>query len=108
MRAVKLKPHYSYVIGYVLSLILTLNAYVAATLNVGALTPGLVTMLALLASAQLIVHVIYFLHLGYESRPKWNSVALIVTVMVLLFIVVGSIWVMNNLDYNMMSPFFLS
>ncbi|MFZ1812448.1 MAG: cytochrome o ubiquinol oxidase subunit IV [Candidatus Saccharimonadales bacterium] len=104
MKPIKLKPQYSYIFGYVLALILTLNAYVAATLHVGAMTSGLMNLLIALAVVQLLVQVVYFLHLGHEARPRWNTMAFIVTAMVLLFIVIGSIWVMHNLDYNMMTP----
>ena len=104
MKSFRIRPAYSYVIGYVLALALTLNAYVAATLNVGTMNPSLYFMLIVLSAAQLMVHAIYFLHLGHEGRPRWNTLAMIITVMVLLFIVIGSVWIMNNLDYNMMSP----
>ena len=104
MKSIKIKPQYSYAIGYVLALLLTISAYAAATVHVGARTTELMVSLVLLAVAQLFVQAIYFLHLGHEPRPRWNSFALIITIMVLLFIVIGSVWVMNNLDYNMMSP----
>ncbi len=91
-----------YVLGYAIALVLTICTYLVATSG-AELTRDLILMLGLLASAQLIVQALYFLHIGNDARPRWRTISFGVTVMVLLFIVGGSIWVMNNLDYNMMS-----
>lgn len=98
-----IKPNYlPYIIGFALSLVFTLNAYVAVTQARSGVTTSLLILLLALAIAQLIVQVFFFLHLGRESKPRWNALAFITMTMVVLFIVVGSIWIMNNLDYNMM------
>jgi cytochrome o ubiquinol oxidase operon protein cyoD len=98
-----LKPNYlPYVVGFALSLVFTLNAYVAVTQAQNGLTTSLFVLLVILAIAQLAVQVFFFLHLGRESKPRWNALAFITMIMVVLFIVVGSIWIMNNLNYNMM------
>lgn len=98
-----LKPHYKpYLIGYTLSLILTLNAYFAVTQADKGITSGLFILLMSLAVTQLVLQILFFLHLGKEAKPRWNALAFITMIMVVLFIVVGSIWIMNNLDYNMM------
>ena len=104
MKTYKIKPAYSYVIGYVLALMLTVNAYAAATLHVGTMTSSLLWILVTLAAVQIIVHAVYFLHMGREGKPYWQTLSFAITITVLLFIVIGSIWVMNNLDYNMMTP----
>ncbi len=102
-RMKQLRTQYmSYIIGYALSLIFTLNAYVAVTQTEQGLNPGLLALLVGLAVAQLVVQLIFFLHLGRESKPRWNAVAFITMCMVVFFIVAGSIWIMNSLDYNMM------
>ena len=102
MKAVK--PSYApYLVGFGLSLVFTLNAYIAVTQNADkAMTGGLLALLLGLAIAQLVVQVFFFLHLGKESKPRWNGLAFITMIMVVLFIVIGSIWIMNNLNYNMM------
>lgn len=98
-----IKPNYlPYVVGFALSIVFTLNAYVAVTGAQNGLTTSLFILLVVLAISQLIVQVFFFLHLGRESKPRWNALAFITMVMVVLFIVVGSIWIMNNLNYNMM------
>ena len=99
----QLKTQYmSYVVGYALSLVFTLNAYIAVTQSERGINTGLVALLVGLAVAQLIVQLIFFLHLGRESKPRWNGFAFLTMCMVVFFIVAGSIWIMNSLDYNMM------
>jgi len=93
----------SYIAGFVLSVALTLAAYFTFT-NRTLTDPLLVSVIVGLAIAQLLVQLIFFLHLGKESRPRWNLVAFMFMLMVLVIIVFGSLWIMNNLDYNMMSP----
>ncbi|MFN8769995.1 MAG: cytochrome o ubiquinol oxidase subunit IV [Neisseriaceae bacterium] len=91
----------SYIIGFVLSIILTLIPYylvVNHTLGVE-ITHIIILTFAIL---QLLVQVVFFLHLNSESGPKWNLLAFIFTLVVLVILVFGSIWIMNNLDYNMM------
>lgn len=91
-----------YVVGFLLSLAITLITYLIATMYTGALHGGMVAVLVGLAVTQIMLQLFFFLHLYDESSPRWNLIAFITMVMVVLFIVVGSIWIMNNLDYNMM------
>jgi cytochrome o ubiquinol oxidase operon protein cyoD len=90
-----------YIIGFILSLILTFLSYaiVVEELLVGWQLLGAV---AFLAASQAIVQLILFLHLGSESKPRWNLLVFLFMVLVLLIIVLGSLWIMYNLDYRMM------
>lgn len=90
-----------YVIGFVLSIILTLVAYILVVNHVmsGA---GLVAVIVGLAIIQLFVQLFFFLHLGEESKPRWNLMSLLFAAMVVIIVVFGSLWIMNNLNYNMM------
>lgn len=98
-----IKPNYlPYIIGFALSLVFTLNAYIAVTQAQNGVTSSLFILLVALAIGQLVVQVFFFLHLGREPKPRWNALAFITMIMVVLFIVAGSIWIMNNLNYNMM------
>lgn len=91
----------SYVTGFLLSIILTIAAYVLVVNHV--VTGGwLVTAIVGLALVQLCVQLLFFLHLGEEKRPRWNFVTLLFAGLVVLIIVFGSLWIMNNLNYNMM------
>lgn len=96
-------PRSAYLIGYVLSLVLTVNTFVIVSDPYVEKSTSLIVLLALLAVLQVVAQLVFFLHLGQEEKPRWNSMAFWTMSMVVLFIVIGSIWVMNNLDYNMMS-----
>ncbi len=89
----------SYTIGFVLSLVLTLTAYLLVVNDVFS-SWTLVGVLATLAITQLVVQLIYFLHLGRESRPRWNLTVMSFAVMVVVILVFGSLWIMKNLQYN--------
>lgn len=100
--AVRLK---NYVIGYAISLLLTIVAYIVVANHVDSehsiFSHSFVLWVVMsLATIQLIVQSIYFLHLGKEAKPKWNLMAYLFMVMVVLIIVIGSLWIMNNLHYN--------
>lgn len=101
-------PH-SYSLGFGLSVILTLVAYLVVKDHVDSHHQAfshkfLVPYLLGLAVIQLLVQLIFFLHLARESKPRWNLVVLVFAVMVVGIVVGGSIWIMDNLNYNTMSP----
>lgn len=93
----------SYLIGFVGSLLLTLTAYFLVTEHVLSGTGLLVAILGL-ALAQLFVQLVCFLHLGRESSPRWNLLVFGFMLIVLLILVLGTLWIMDNLDYHMMTP----
>lgn len=62
----------------------------------------LIGFLSVLAVAQILVQVLFFLHVSTERRLRMNLYAVLFTVFVVLCLVIGSIWIMQNLDYNMM------
>lgn len=92
-------PYVSYVIGFGLSLITTLFAYILVV-NVAWPKETLIYCILGLAVVQLIVQVVFFLHIGRGSH--WKLITFLFTVLVVAVVVVGSIWIMNNLNYNMM------
>lgn len=55
-----------------------------------------------MAVIQVVVHLIYFLHMNTSSEERWNLVALLFTAMIIGIVVVGSLWIMYNLNINMM------
>jgi cytochrome o ubiquinol oxidase operon protein cyoD len=91
----------SYTIGFVLSLALTLTAFFivvhpgAFHMASGALLAAILT----LAVVQLVVQLLFFLHLG--SAGGWKLSVLLSTIALVLIIVIGSIWIMNHLNYSM-------
>lgn len=91
---------FSYLTGFIFSLIFTAAAYLSVTQHF--LSGGLLlAILSILALAQLTVQLIFFLHLGNESRPRWNLNVLLFAVLVVFIVVGGSLWIMHNLNYHM-------
>lgn len=91
-----------YIKGFVLSLILTvIPFYFAATQSL----PQDITYTLLFGCAiiQVIVHFAYFLHMETKTEDgRWNMVSLVFTAIVVLILIAGSIWIMWNLNNNMM------
>lgn len=96
---------YYYIIGFVLSVILTLIAYFVVVSHVDSGHENIshriiMYSVMLLAFAQFIVQIVFFLHLGREEKPRWNRIALYFMVMVVTVLVAGTLWIMDNLDYH--------
>lgn len=89
----------SYIVGFVLSVIMTLLAYFIVVSGLWS-TQMIVIFVLTLAVVQLVVQVVFFLHIGRGSR--WKLLTFIFTILVVAIVVVGSIWIMDNLNYNMM------
>ncbi|MCW6567645.1 cytochrome o ubiquinol oxidase subunit IV [Yersinia ruckeri] len=91
----------SYLIGFILSVILTVIPFVMVMQGTASHTMILATVVTL-AVVQIIVHLVYFLHMNGKSDERWNLVAFLFTVMIIAIVVVGSLWIMYNLNINMM------
>lgn len=96
----------SYVIGFFLSVLLTIIPYYLVVKKVFD-SATLLVAVALLGVVQLIVQVIFFLHLHKKSKPHWNMIVFSFTLLIVAFLVIGSLWIMYHLNVNMMgvSPF---
>lgn len=95
----------SYITGFVLSVIFTLAAFFIV-MNPGYFHMSTETVIAAilgLAVVQLMVQLVFFLHLGKESGPRWRLAAFASTLGIVLIVIIASIWIMNNLNYNMMA-----
>ncbi|MBT0571412.1 cytochrome o ubiquinol oxidase subunit IV [Curvibacter sp. CHRR-16] len=98
-------PHISlrgYVIGFVLSVILTAIPFWLVMGKV--FSSSVVTSVVLLAFAvvQIVVHMVYFLHMDSKSESGWNMLALMFTALLVIIVLSGSLWVMYHLNTNMM------
>ncbi|PHI32363.1 cytochrome o ubiquinol oxidase subunit IV [Budvicia aquatica] len=91
----------SYLIGFVLSVILTAIPF-WMVMTKSASPSTLVVAVALFAVVQIVVHLIYFLHMNTKSEGGWNFIALVFTGLIIAIVVVGSLWIMYNLNINMM------
>jgi cytochrome o ubiquinol oxidase subunit IV len=92
----------SYFLGFVLSIILTAIPFWMVMDNVFT-SPRVCAFVILgFAAVQIVVHMIYFLHMNAKSEGGWSMLALLFTGMLLVIMLSGSIWVMYHLNTNMM------
>lgn len=92
----------SYMTGFVLSAILTAIPF--AIVMGGGFESRLLTAAVVvgMAVAQILVHMVFFLHMNTRSDEGWTMMALIFTVVILVIVLAGSLWVMYHLNTNMM------
>lgn len=98
----------SYISGFVLSILLTLTAFGLVFWHISSQHISLphtilVPSIIILAVLQLIVQLVFFIHLGHEEKPKLNLMAFLFMLLVVVILVAGSLWIMANLNYNMHS-----
>lgn len=94
---------YSYILGFVLSVVLTLvplgalwlHEYVDHQYPSHGAMYGLFVLCALL---QLFVQLYFFLHMGEERRPRLNLGALSLALVVVFILVGGTLWIMRELE----------
>jgi len=85
----------SYVIGFILSIVLTIIPLVVVLNDMMGKTGTLVVVLVT-AALQFIVQLFFFMHIREEKSPRWNVMGLIFGLLIMMTIVVGSIWIMLN------------
>lgn len=92
----------AYGIGFILSLLLTLTSYI---LVVGELLSkrALIATIVGLGILQMIIQLLFFLHLNTEPKPRWNLISFLFMVLVVFCLVGGSLWIMYNLDDRVMA-----
>lgn len=92
----------SYLTGFVLAVILTVIPFWLVLGHVFQNHWLTITLVLLLAVVQILVHVVYFLHLDARSEGGWNMLAFIFTIVLVVIVLGASIWVMYNENANMM------
>jgi cytochrome o ubiquinol oxidase operon protein cyoD len=91
-----------YVTGFVLAVVLTAIPF-WLVMNHTFSRPGVTAAVILVfAAVQMIVHMIYFLHMNTRSEGGWSLLALLFTLMLVIIALSGSLWVMYHLNDNMM------
>ncbi|MFZ6722282.1 cytochrome o ubiquinol oxidase subunit IV [Undibacterium sp. Ji49W] len=92
----------SYTKGFLLAVILTAIPFwlVMGKVFDKSSTTGLV--LLAFAAVQIVVHMVYFLHMNTKSEGGWSMLALLFTGMLVFIMMSGSLWVMYHLNHNMM------
>jgi cytochrome o ubiquinol oxidase operon protein cyoD len=91
-----------YMTGFVLSVILTAVPFWLVMGDVLGDTLRTSILIMALAAVQIVVHMIYFLHMNTKSEGGWTFLALVFTLTLVVITLVGSIWVMYHMDQNMM------
>ena len=93
-----------YMTGFILSIILTAIPFWLVMGKVFE-KPGTTALVILaFAAVQIVVHMIYFLHMNTRSEGGWTMLALIFTIVLVVITLSGSLWVMYHLNHNMMPP----
>jgi cytochrome o ubiquinol oxidase operon protein cyoD len=92
-----------YTIGLALAVILTATSFWVANTSM-LWAPGIPLGLSVLAIAQMGVHLVFFLHITTGPDNTNNVLALAFGVLIVTLVVAGSLWIMTNLNDNMMPP----
>lgn len=92
----------TYVVGFLLSLLFTFIPYWLVTQHL-LTTQGLLVVIMAIAVIQMVVQVVFFLHLGREKKPRWQLYFFAGTIVGIVTVVGGSIFIMSNLHHNMSS-----
>jgi cytochrome o ubiquinol oxidase operon protein cyoD len=94
---------WTYTAGLVFALLLTAASFIVAQTHL-LWPPGVPTGLAILAIAQMGVHLVFFLHIGTDTDHTNNILALAFGVFIVVLVIGGSLWIMDHLNANMLSP----
>ncbi len=91
-----------YLIGFGLSVVLTAVPFWLVISGALASTQATALAIVALAVVQIVVHMIFFLHMNAKSDNGWTMMALIFTIVIVVIVLSGSLWVMYHLTHNMM------
>ena len=90
-----------YVIGLTLSIMLTAVAFGVVISGLMSGTPAMILIL-ICAVGQIMVQLVFFLHMNTSSEQLWNTSSAIFTVVLIAILIIGSIWIMAHLNHNML------
>ena len=91
----------SYTVGLGLAILATIASFVVSQTDL-LWPPGIPVGLIVLAFAQIGVHLVFFLHLGSGADSTNNILALAFGVLIVFLVIAGSVWIMANINSNMM------
>jgi cytochrome o ubiquinol oxidase operon protein cyoD len=92
----------SYMTGFILSVILTAIPFWLVMADVLDSKTATAMIVMGLGAVQIVVHMIYFLHMNTKSEGGWTMLALVFTIIIVVIALTGSLWVMHHLNTNMM------
>lgn len=91
-----------YLTGFVMAVILTaIPFYLVMAKTFPSSTTTAIVILAF-AAVQIVVHMVYFLHMDGKAEGGWSMLALVFTMVLVVITLSGSLWVMYHLNHNMM------
>ena len=90
-----------YVVGLGLAILLTVTSFFIAGTDL-VWQPSIPVALVVLAIAQMGVHLVFFLHITTGRDNTNNVMALAFGVLIVILVIGGSLWIMANLNHNMM------
>lgn len=91
----------AYMIGFFASLFLTIVSFALVATKLLS-TQLIVLIITGLALTQAILQVLFFLHVGQEARPRWETLVFFFMILVLVIVVLGTLWIMYDLDVRVM------
>jgi cytochrome o ubiquinol oxidase operon protein cyoD len=91
-----------YAIGFILSVILTAIPFWLVMTHAFEKSSTTAIVVLAFAAVQVIVHMVYFLHMNGKAEGGWSMLATVFTVVLLFIVLSGSIWVMYHMNKNMM------
>ncbi|TPK80272.1 cytochrome o ubiquinol oxidase subunit IV [Mesorhizobium sp. B2-4-18] len=92
----------SYLTGFILSVILTAIPFWLVMSGAIDDKQARAIVIMAFAVAQIVVHMVFFLHMNTTSEGGWSMLALIFTLILVVIVLTGSLWVMYHLNANMM------
>jgi cytochrome o ubiquinol oxidase operon protein cyoD len=92
-----------YTIGLLLAVLLTVTSFWVTNTSL-LWPPGVSLGLAVLAIAQMGIHLVFFLHITTGPDNTNNVLALAFGLLIVALVIGGSLWIMQNLNSNMMMP----
>ena len=91
----------SYLIGFVMAVVLTVIPF-AIVMNHTFSRGVTVAIISIMAAVQMLVHIVYFLHMDRSPEQRSNVQVGLFSVLIICIVVIGSLWVMHNMNINMM------
>ncbi|HEY0938664.1 MAG TPA: cytochrome o ubiquinol oxidase subunit IV [Steroidobacter sp.] len=91
-----------YLIGFALSVVLTAIPF-WLVMGEAELSKQVIAFTIMgFAAVQMVVHMVFFLHMSPKSEDGWTLTSLVFTLILVVITLAGSLWVMYHLDSNMM------
>ncbi len=91
-----------YMTGFILSVILTAIPFWLVMTGVLENKNATAIAIVVFAAVQIVVHMVYFLHMNGKSEGGWTFTAMVFTIIIVVIVLSGSLWVMYHLHANMM------